>query len=196
MANTNRPLFNHSADDLMGYFAANHENRAGLDVLRHELAFRKTKQAYELEQHVADAYAKLPDREVKSLTLSPKSTDGQGGPWTELPNIGFLKKMGYSVGQKGVTVLKRRQILDQLYLTKVPSKFPEQYRIGWGMPSSGKRLQKLAGVIAAFARNAKQKNQNVHMDEAITDYEGDLAYLKEKYYDRRWSFAWPTTLVT
>lgn len=58
--------------------------------------------------------------------------------------------------------------------------------------SSAQRLQKLAETIAALTRNAKRRNA-ARMDKSIREWESDLAYLKRRYDEGRFSFTWPVT---
>jgi hypothetical protein len=191
-----RPLMQLRTADIALLFQKSQANRYALEIVLGELARRTTPQASRLAERVSETYRRLLQKQASVVRPSPTACFGQTDPWADSPDIGFLKKMGYAVGRSGATVLKRRRILDEVYLRRVPTSFAESYRSEWGMPETGKRLQKMAEAIATFARNARQKNQRVHMDEAITDYESDLAYLKATYYDGHWAFAWPTTLVS
>ena len=191
-----RPLKHLRTAELAMVFQQYQVNQQALEIVLGELARRTTPQASQLAERVSKTYARLLQSQTRVVQPSPTARSGQTDPWADSPDIGFLKKMGNTVGRSGATVLKRRRILDEVYLRRVPTSFAASYRSEWGMPETGKRLQKMAEAIATFARNARQKNQRVHMDEAITDYESDLAYLKATYYDGRWAFAWPTTLVS
>ena len=66
------------------------------------------------------------------------------------------------------------------------------YAAEWGRPNTAQRLQKLAETIAALTRNAKRRNA-ARMDKSIREWESDLAYLKRRYYEGRFSFPWPVT---
>ena len=71
----------------------------------------------------------------------------------------------------------------------------EAYLKSWDAATTAWRLKKMAESIAAFCRSAKRRN-GVGMDEAITGWKTDLAWLKRTYYDGRFDgkFAWPDTL--
>ncbi len=88
-----------------------------------------------------------------------------------------LKKFfGYSVRQ-GVSVEERRQKLKRAIRT----------------PPSGLGLRVVAEHIAGMTNLALSRNDG-RMDEAISKWESDLEWLRQKYYvNRRHSFLWPST---
>ena len=45
-------------------------------------------------------------------------------------------------------------------------------------------------LFYAFVKNAKRRT-NANMQNAINDWEKDLAYLKKEFYDNKYSFDWP-----
>ena len=112
----------------------------------------------------------------------------------EWPEESPLKHMGYKVGANGLSRGKRREILEDAYKGDVPNVFSPEYMEDWGSPDSSKRLHKMARSIASHARNAKKKNTG-SMYTAILDWEGDLAWLKETFYDGVYdgSFKWPSS---
>lgn len=120
-----------------------------------------------------------------------------GGGGSELqaewPAKGYLKYLGYAVGQRGLTTPERQAILKEAYSTNVPNDFPRPYREAWGRPSSSVRLQKMAESIAAFCRNARRRPHAMQL--AISQWETDLDWLKRTYYDGRYRFVWPSTTV-
>ena len=102
---------------------------------------------------------------------------------------GLLSDMGYRVGNNGVAKSRRWEILDDVYLKELRLHLDKSYLAEWGRPKSSQRLKKLAETIAALTRNAKRKNSNYAA--AIHEWEKDLAYLKEKFYDGVYDFPWP-----
>jgi hypothetical protein len=60
------------------------------------------------------------------------------------------------------------------------------------MPSTARRLQKLANTLASLARNAKRR-RTASLDRAIHEWEQDLGFLYEKYYVGLFGFGWPAT---
>ena len=107
---------------------------------------------------------------------------------------GLLSYCGYKVGANGLPLDPRRKILDAIFLAQLPPIDDPAYRAQWGEPRSAKRLQKLAETMAAFVRNAKRRDA-ARMEKSIREWETDLAYLKRRYYDNRFSFPWPPTVI-
>lgn len=107
-----------------------------------------------------------------------------------LPQEGLLKCLGYQVGNDGIKLHKRREILAKVFEDELPSVNSKEYMKDWGSPKSSKRLKKLADSLATFSRNA-QKKRNVDLKHAIYDWEDDLNWLKETYYHGKFNFKWP-----
>lgn len=107
---------------------------------------------------------------------------------------GLLSYCGYKVGANGLPLDPRRKILDAIFLAQLPPIDDPVYRAQWGEPRSAKRLQKLAETMAAFVRNAKRRDA-ARMEKSIREWETDLAYLKRRHYDNRFSFPWPPTAI-
>ncbi len=66
----------------------------------------------------------------------------------------------------------------------------EEYIAQWAKPSSAGRLKKMAETLAALIRNAKRKS--VDMSVPIRNWEDDLQWLKDRYYEQyqdQWK--WP-----
>lgn len=112
------------------------------------------------------------------------------------PDIGLLKRMGYKVGKSGIqNAEKRRKILEKVYESSdLPSVKSREHMAEWGTPKSCKRLQKMANSLATFCRNAK-RNSYSSQQLAITHWELDLQWLREKFYQGHCSFSWPSTYV-
>jgi hypothetical protein len=113
----------------------------------------------------------------------------------DLPQVGLLKHMGYSVGMNGLGSQSRHEILEEVFLSEaLPVVTSSDYMREWGERQSAKRLRKMANSIATFCRNAKHRSWS-DMDEAIADWEEDLDWLKKRFYDGHLSlqFRWPTT---
>lgn len=97
--------------------------------------------------------------------------------------IGVLSSFGYTVGKHGKPSQERFKILDLVLSESLEDAgFGSSYLNEWGRPESITRLIKTAKTIAALCRNAKRSEFDYH--QAITDWQNDLAYLKEKYYDK------------
>lgn len=119
---------------------------------------------------------------------------GEGSFVAELPAVGLLKRMGYRVGRKGLDEAERRAILHQVFHAAVlPQVTSAAYMREWGGPRSGERLLKMANSIAAFCRNEKRKSRP--SEEAVSDWENDLEWLRRTYYRGRFRFHWPSVSV-
>lgn len=129
----------------------------------------------------------------QSTYVSERSTGKSTAAAT--PDLGVLRRMGYQVGIKGKLRSERREILTRVFEKNLPDDVgTPAYISQWGSPRSSQRLQKMANSIAAFVRNAKNKSYT-NMHDAIIAWEGDLAWLKDKYYGDRFNFQWPSTSV-
>ncbi len=122
------------------------------------------------------------------------TTDAQPGlgPFSiDPPEKGMLSCLGYKVGKNGKTRGVRRHILLEVFGGELPPVNSRSYVEEWCRPNSAGRLQKLAEAIAAFARNAKRRNDN-SMRHAIRHWEYDLNFLYQELYVNRFQFAWPS----
>ena len=107
------------------------------------------------------------------------------------PKIGILQAVGYRVGDKGLFKNERQKILNEVYKNQLPLVESQSYMDEWGFPKSSQRLYKIAYTIAALVRNAKRKTK-ADMRCAISEWESDLSWLRDKYYvDMMWD--WPST---
>jgi len=124
------------------------------------------------------------------------TTDAKGGGGRlfldGVPEEGLLAFMGYRVGvTKGEPTPFRQGILDRVFLGTLPPVVDPAYTASWGPAGSAMRLKRIADSLASFAKAAKRRGWEIHM-EAIREWEGDLDYLRERYYVGRFRFAWPT----
>lgn len=105
---------------------------------------------------------------------------------------GLLAMSGYRVGRtNGRRRSDRRRLLNFLFLKDDLRDIDDlSYAAEWGSPKSSQRLKKIAESIAALTRNAKRRSRH-NMRYAVADWEKDLAYLKETFYDRWGDFPWP-----
>ncbi|GHF12495.1 hypothetical protein GCM10017044_03060 [Kordiimonas sediminis] len=99
----------------------------------------------------------------------------------DTPEEGVLKAVGYKVGNDGVTHKIRHQLLDYVMTRSLPSIGSPAYLAEWGEPDTKERYRKLHRVIRVLASSGK-KFQN--MDTAVHQWEEDLEYLEEKYYQK------------
>lgn len=124
----------------------------------------------------------------------PSTSGGNGGgassfdTWNQQ---GLLRFFGYQVGATGgLRTPARRHILDAVFVNTLPPVNGPEYIEDWGTPRSTARLKRLAEEIARFVRNAKNK-RNANMEVAVSDWEEDLRYLRERYYRVHFGFGWP-----
>ena len=138
-----------------------------------------------LKEHVSD-YFKWPSADPG--IDAGGSIDNQKN-WRQ---EGLLSNMGYRVGKRGLYKSKRRDILRDVFKGAIPNVGDPDYMLEWGRPDTSKRLCKLANTLAALSRGAKRKESDMSM--SIQDWDGDLGWLKETFYDGVYdgSFTWPS----
>ena len=112
--------------------------------------------------------------------------------WRE---FGLLKLSGYAVGKKSeLTPLQRRAVLNFVFLEDDLSDLEDaEYARQWGRPRSTKRLQKMAESLSAFARTARNRDDEADFSVAIAHWESDLTYLQETFGPRVRPFSWPSS---
>lgn len=112
---------------------------------------------------------------------SPPS--GKGGENEYGAEFSALRIFGYAVGKtKGWPVRKRHDFLTDFMEMELPDIVEKLFSDEYGQPFTTTRLRRMANVIASnasrFHRNDAQKYA-----VAISDWEIDLEFLKEKYYE-------------
>lgn len=111
---------------------------------------------------------------------------------------GLLSFVGYRVGKtKGPPDDDRKDILDKVFHNKLPRVNSDSYMAEFGDPEQPARLEKMAHVLAAMARNYS-RNDTRDYSVAIRHYKMDLDYLYDKYYvgkfrfhEKPGGFEWP-----
>ena len=99
----------------------------------------------------------------------------EGGTYQpELPDIGMLKTLGYSVGNSGEKLKIRRQILRTLMVSVLPVVGSPAYTASWGSPNSVKRYKKLETTLNSFIANA-----DPGWEKAILEWREDLDYIQK-----------------
>lgn len=94
-----------------------------------------------------------------------------------------LKMFDYTVGKtNGWPAAKRQRFLSDFMELELPSKVEATFGDEYGGPLTTTRLRKVANVIASNASNFL-KNDAIRYRVAIEEWEDDLAFLKEKYYE-------------
>ena len=116
----------------------------------------------------------------------------------ELRETGVLAEMGYHVGSRGKGELQRHRILRDAYSGPLPFVFIEgdpDYMKEWNVPKTPWRLRKIACCLAAFVRNMKRRSDSEAYICCIREWESDLAWLKQQFYDGVYDdppkFYWP-----
>jgi hypothetical protein len=104
-----------------------------------------------------------------------------------------LHALGYCVGRNGLPATERRAILRAAFMEQLPQVGDIQYMAEWGNPNTAERLKKMANTLASNCRNQKKKENR--SEEAIRDWESDLAWLRDTFYRGHISFHWPDTTV-
>lgn len=108
------------------------------------------------------------------------------------PDEGMLKRMGYSVGITGKDETSRRLVLEAIYhCVELPDLVSQEYVAKWGKQDSSIRLRQIAVTIASLCRNLKRRN--VEVGQGVKDWDEDLAWLKQSFYDGKYDndFKWP-----
>ena len=146
-----------------------------------------------------DEAQEIEEEKAEAWQTTVQESWGGTGPMNKTPvSQGYLKYKGYSVGQQGPPIGKRREILDDCYQHGiVPSSiFPEWYANEWGAPGTSARLRKMANCLNTFLETNEKKL--TPSTEPIEDWKSDLAYLRSKYYEGNYSdsespgfFGWP-----
>jgi hypothetical protein len=111
------------------------------------------------------------------------------------PQVGMLSHFGYKVGEhEGIKKKNRRVLLDYIFTSKLPMVHSPSYLLEWGDPNTEERLKKMSQSLAYFAKQKRRLDED-KFEKAIMDWEDDLDYLKEKYYDENnFGFTWPDTM--
>jgi hypothetical protein len=91
------------------------------------------------------------------------------------PKRGLLSYLGYHVGRRGLSTVERREMLDRVYMRRVPTVNNPIYMADWGEPHSALRLKKTTEPLASFCRSQKRKSAVHVQSAAVADYESDLA---------------------
>ncbi len=102
-----------------------------------------------------------------------------------------LTAMGYHVGESSdLRRDQRADLLEQMFKGRLvfPTGFSEDEQEGWGQPGSAARLQKIATHIA---KQIALRSMLPNYDVAVSEWQEDLAWLKEEFYEPLFRFRWP-----
>ena len=163
--------------------------RALLEILR-DLTTWSDEEIAEMQRDIIDQVTRQLETSFPWPETDAPTGDGSVDPG-EWPEIGLLGKLGYSVGKGGKGKYRRRAILRKAFQADASEWLPvKEQAEQWAKPKSPARLQKIANSLAAFARNARKKD-DPSLETAISHWEADLTHLKEQFYDEQYSFEWP-----
>lgn len=102
---------------------------------------------------------------------------------------------GYTVGKThGWSRAKRRAFLTDFIEMNLPSIVAKTFGDEYGRPLTSDRLRKVATVIATNASNF-YRNDARKYEVAIADWEQDLLFLRDRYYEGMGLkfMPWPST---
>ena len=187
-----RPFINEYWPELEKMALASWHDAHVLQTILGELLFRHRPGARKLRSRLTERLVELSKEfflwPTTAILPSSQALSGEQF-WYQR---GLLSFMGYHVGCNGASAAQRRDVLDFVYNEEVPQVQNAEYMRQWGQPKTGARLEKMAGCLASFTRNARRR-MSADMEIAVTDWEADLEFLKSKYYEGRYDFRWPST---
>jgi hypothetical protein len=154
---------------------------------------KRREQALTLRKEISFAWR---DQAIAGKWFPWPTTIAAPGTW-QLKAVGWrphgmLGFLGYHVGEtKPLPRDIRSCILEYAFEYHLPPLDDLDYYLEWGEPRTAQRLKKLSNTLAALTRNAKRRAA-VSYATAIDDWEGDLAFLYERFY-ANFRFGWPAT---
>jgi len=163
---------------LLGHLTTHDPFSLPLDIL---MKFAEDHPALE---HLMSGF-EWPEIDVDSDLGTPaslKSTES----WTyESP----LFMLGYQVGiTNGLQRKYRREILENAYMQTLPDTGDAEYMREWGRNRSRRRLWRIAHHLRWLI---KGRSKIPNMRHAVRDWQEDLDWLYDQYYDERMDFIWP-----
>lgn len=106
--------------------------------------------------------------------------------------ISPLSVLGYVVGKTaGRPEAERRLLLDWAYANHLPPVESPDYMADWGAPQTVARLRRIAEHIARQGQLRRKAFGG--RDRAVKEWQADLDYLKDTYYEPRFGDVWPST---
>lgn len=100
-----------------------------------------------------------------------------------LKDFSALKMFDYTVGKtNGWPDSKRKKFLDDFMRLDLPHAVESEFGDEYGSPMTTERLRKVAVLLASLASFAYRKKAH-SMRHAIRDWEHDLQFLKETFYE-------------
>lgn len=109
--------------------------------------------------------------------------DSKGGFSGNFRDFSALKMFGYQVGKtEGWPASKRREFLTQFMELDLPPQVVAIFGSEYGAKMSTNRLRKVANLLAQNASLRYRMDKRIY-EHAIADWEDDLKFLKETYYE-------------
>lgn len=109
---------------------------------------------------------------VASSSPSSQPRSPRGSLRGSRPVIGPLKTLGYTVGENGLPVSRRRDILRFALEGQLPLSISAEVRLDWGPPNSSRRRFKIINSLKGFI--ALQIERRDGSTCAIADWQRDL----------------------
>lgn len=138
---------------------------------------------------------KAPEWEWPIVNAPPASTNGKfSGDFRE---FSALKLFGYTVGKtNGWSSGRRRRFLSDFIERPLPREVETYFGNEYGSPMSTDRLRKVAETIAYNCVLRKRRDARMFA-QAIADWENDLDFLRQEYYEKRGMkfMPWPSTRI-
>lgn len=120
-------------------------------------------------------YRTFSDLAASDKAFSPPDAGYASGNWAEQSPLHLL---GYRVGRKGLSLTKRRRLLEAFYAAPLPAEYPEIYAEHWGPPASPERRTAMTQHVRWLARQAAQRQNAEAMSVAIADWGKDAAFIE------------------
>lgn len=128
---------------------------------------------------------------INSFTIPNWRTDCPDTTLDTLAMESPLHALGYKVGRSGIARDARRRILSTAFLGPLPPVQNPGYMEEWGAPNTGKRLKRIANHLNSLILRNLERSDRDSIKDAINDWEEDLDWLKDRYYNGARKFDWP-----
>lgn len=113
--------------------------------------------------------------EINSVWEKRLSAAVVGQYKAESPERGVLRRLGYQVGNDGVSLAKRRELLDFAITGQLPFTGSPAHMLEWGEALSTARYRKLHRVLTVWHSGARSKG---NMEKAQANWAQDIEYIE------------------
>jgi len=124
---------------------------------------------------VLSGHPTFADLAASNEVFSAPAADFASVEWADQSPLHLL---GYRVGRKGLSLAKRRRLLEAFYAALLPAEYPAIYAEHWGPPASPERRAAMTQHVRWLARQAAQRQNAEAMSVAIADWEKDAAFIE------------------